>query len=113
MSVTYIDTAPKEVRVEDKASVKFSTKLFLKSIAFTILVTLGVTILIGLLLGVIIYPKTKVLGAQVEATYEQAKKVEDALEAKNIDQAEAELAKLKSESRETREEFSKLSFTKY
>ena len=70
-------------------------------------------LVVGALLAAIIYPRAKVLSEQVEETYTQAKNVEDALQEKDIQKAENELQKLDSESKKTREEFSKLSFTKY
>lgn len=113
MSVKYIDTSPKKVKVEEKAATKFSLKLFLKTVFITIAVTLGILVVINVILAIIIYPQVKVLGKQLETTYNQAKKVEDALQAKNIDLAETEVSKLKNESEKTRKEFTKIEFVKY
>lgn len=113
MSVKYIDTSPKKIKVEEKSSNKFSLKLFLKTTFFTLGVTAALLIVVNLLLAIIIYPQGKVLAKQLEITYSQAKKVEDALEAKDIDLAETEVQKLKKEALKTRGEFSKIAFTKY
>lgn len=113
MSVTYIDTAPKKVKTKDKSPGKFSSKLFFKTALVTVGVTLGALLLVSVVSAALIYPRAKVLGTKVEDTYSQIKKVENALQEKNLPQAEVELTKLRTSSEDTRAEFSKLSFAKY
>ncbi len=113
MSITYIDTSSKEIKIEGKKTSKSKRKLFFKAVLMTILATVGFLIIIGAILAIVIYPKAKSLQTQVEADYAQAKVLEASIKDKDMVKAESDLAKLKTQVQATRTEYNKLSFVKY
>lgn len=111
MAIKYIDTNAKELKVK-KEKEQVRLKLFLKTVAFSFAITFGFLLLVGIILGLLVYPKAKNLSSHIEKTYAQAKKVQDALENKDVKLAEREISTLQEELKTTRAEYKKLVFLK-
>lgn len=116
MAVKIIDTSSREIKTSSKNPSSPKTnrfRLILKSALFTFLATLGLLLVLSLLAGLAVYPQVNSITKQVEKNYLVAKKVEAALNEKDIKLAEKELENLEVETKQTRKVYQKISFLRF